>query len=71
MPDEDQSTSATDTEPDAPLGVGESSAAGAEEQAPERDDATKGPANRPVGKTDEDDSTDGPVDPASPNLQTG
>ncbi len=72
MPDDDQSTSATDTEPDAPLGAGESTATGAEEQAPDRDDVgQKGPSNRPVGKTDEDDSNDGPIDPASPDLQSG
>lgn len=55
--EEREGVSSTDTEPDAALGVGQSSAAGAEEQAPDRDDVGhKGPG-RPVGTVADDDSS--------------
>lgn len=69
--------SATEMNPEPPLGVGKSTTQSAEDLAPDRPDVgTKGPSQRPVGKTTEDDS-DGnigdstPVDPASPDLQAG
>lgn len=72
--EEREGMSATDVEPDAPLGVGESDAKGAEEQAPDRPDVgTKD--GRPAGKVADDDSgsigTTGPIDPKMPDLQAG
>jgi hypothetical protein len=75
--DEERSgMSATDTDPEPPLGVGRSRGGRAEEQAPDRDDVgTKGPAQRPVGQAAEDDADSvgdqGTVDPRSPDLQAG
>jgi hypothetical protein len=68
--------SATDPDPEPPLGVGRSRGSRAEDLAPDRDDvATKGEAQRPVGRTPEDDidETRGnrSVTPGSPDLQTG
>lgn len=55
----------TEMEPEPALGVGKSSSSGAEEQAPDRDVATQGAAQRPAGKVAGDDSGDqpGPVGP--------
>jgi hypothetical protein len=68
--DEERSgVSATDMEPDAALGVGESRGGRAEDQAPDRDDVgTKD--GRPVGKH-ADDVGEGSNDPQTPDLQTG
>lgn len=64
--------SPTDTDPEPPLGVGVSRGGRAEEQAPDRDEPTKG-AGRPYGRASDDgsDDGDGPIDPRSPDLQTG
>jgi hypothetical protein len=64
--------SPTDTNPEPPLGVGISRGGRAEDQAPDRDEPTKG-AGRPFGRAGDDDSEDrdGPIDPRSPDLQTG
>ena len=66
--------SSTETNPEPPLGVGESRGGRAEDLAPDRDDVgTKGESGRPVGRAAQDDldSGDRPIDPASPDLQTG
>jgi hypothetical protein len=74
--EERRGMSATDTNPEPPLGVGRSTGKRGEDLAPDRDDVgTKGEAERPVGRTPDDDidETGGsrPVDPRSPDLQTG
>jgi hypothetical protein len=75
--DEERSgMSATDTNPEPPLGVGRSTGKRGEDLAPDRDDVgSKGEAERPVGRTPDDDidETGGsrPIDPRSPDLQTG
>lgn len=74
--EERKGMSSTEMNPEPPLGVGKSRGGRAEEQAPDRPDVdTKGPAGRPVGKTaDDDDDSVGaqrPIDPRSPDLQTG
>ena len=48
--EERDGVSGTEIDPEPALGVGKSSTAGAEEQAPDRDMPTKGAAQRPVGK---------------------
>jgi hypothetical protein len=57
------------------VGVGESPGRRGEDLAPDRDDeATKGPSQRPVGRTADDEaprSGDGPTDPDAPKLQPG
>jgi hypothetical protein len=68
--------SATETDPEPPLGVGRSHGGRAEDLAPDRSDVgTKGPAARPVGRAAEDDADSvgdqRPIDPSSPNLQGG
>jgi hypothetical protein len=68
--------SATETDPEPPLGVGRSRGGRGEDLAPDRDDVgRKGEAQRPVGRTPEDDidQTGGSrsVTPGSPDLQTG
>ena len=66
--------SSTDIDPEPALGVGRSRGGRAEERAPDSSDGTKGPAERPVGRAGEDDSSVGAqdnVDPRSPDLQTG
>jgi hypothetical protein len=69
--EERRGMSATETNPKPPLGVGEKHGKGGEELAPDREDVdTKGPAQRPVGRTDEDESA-ASVDTRSPGLQTG
>lgn len=84
-PDSDVPTSAqehagmssTETEPGAPLGVGESRSRGGEQIAPDRPDVdAKGPAQRPVGRTPQDDVGDevnpNPArTPGAPGAQTG
>jgi hypothetical protein len=64
--------SPTDIDPEPPLGVGISRGGRAEDQAPDHDQPTKG-AGRPFGRAGDDDSDDrdGPIDPRSPDLQTG
>jgi hypothetical protein len=74
--EERRGMSATDTDPEPPLGVGRSRGGRAEDLAPDRDDvATKGEAQRSVGRTPEDDidETRGnrSSTPGSPDLQTG
>lgn len=75
--DEERSgVSATDTEPEPALGVGESRGSRGEELAPDRSDVgTKGSAERPVGKVTGDDSdsvgAQDPQHPDSPDLQAG
>ncbi|WP_232664586.1 hypothetical protein [Pseudonocardia sp. TRM90224] len=54
--------SATDTEPEPALGVGESRGGRAEDQAPDRDDVDTKGADRPVGRTTEED-TEGRLEP--------
>jgi hypothetical protein len=52
--EEREGMAATDTEPEPPLGVGQSRGGRAEDLAPHRDDVdTKGPAARPVDRTPE------------------
>lgn len=61
----------TETDPEPALGVGSSRGGRAEDTAPDRDDVdTKGASDRPVGRATQDDEDD-PVDPGSPDLQTG
>lgn len=75
--DEERSgMSATEMDPEGPLGVGVSRGGRAEDHAPDRDDVGgKGPADRPVGKTTEDDSMGDkdkrPTEPEMPDLQAG
>jgi hypothetical protein len=67
--------SSTDTAPEPALGVGRSHGARGEELAPDRDDATKGPSGRPVGRAGEGEpdsvGAQENVDPRSPRLQAG
>ncbi|GAA1244947.1 hypothetical protein GCM10009609_05450 [Pseudonocardia aurantiaca] len=54
--EERRGMSATETDPEPPLGVGRSRGGRAEDLAPDRDDVgTKGESQRPVGRTPEDD----------------
>ena len=74
--EERRGISATDMEPEPPLGVGRSTGKRGEDLAPDREDVgTKGEAGRPVGRTPEEDAGQPggsrPVDPRSPDLQTG
>lgn len=73
--EEREGMSATDVEPEPPLGVGASRGGRAEDLAPDRDDVdSKGPAARPVGRTPEDDVDEaggGPRHERSPALQPG
>jgi hypothetical protein len=65
--------SATDTDPEPPLGVGVSRGGRGEDQAPDRDEPTKG-AGRPFGRPADDSASvgnKGATDPDSPDLQTG
>jgi hypothetical protein len=64
--EERDGVSGTEIEPGPALGVGESSSAGAEEQAPGRGDVeAQGAAQRPAGKVADDDNADeaGPAGP--------
>jgi len=68
--EERDGVSSTDMEPEPALGVGRSTRRSGEDQAPDRDDVgTKGASDRPVGRAEEDEG-DGPIDPASPDLQS-
>jgi hypothetical protein len=71
----------TDMEATSALGVGESETRKAEDiarreqEAGRQDTGTRGPSQRPEGTSDAEDSTGvrptGPVDEASPDLQSG
>jgi hypothetical protein len=68
--------SATEMNPEPPLGVGESHGKGGEELAPDRPDVDrKGESQRPAGRAAEDDLGEvgggTATDPRSPNLQAG
>jgi hypothetical protein len=67
--------SSTDMDPEPALGVGQSHGRRGEDLPPDREDeATKGPSQRPVGRTADDEvprNSDGPTDPDGPRLQPG
>lgn len=67
--------SSTDTEPGSPYGAGESDSASPEDQAGSGGtEGRQGPAQRPYGRTDDEDTgvgSEGTATEGSPNLPTG
>ncbi|GAB2998389.1 hypothetical protein LWP59_20045 [Amycolatopsis acidiphila] len=72
---EREGVGSTDIEPGSPYGAGESDTARPEEQADSSGtEGRKGPAQRPYGRTDDEDTgvgKEGTATEGSPNLPTG